>query len=63
MLPFFTSAGVLLPSAPVSSLASSLVMAGFSRSTSAIRRAQAMDRVIIMKIMETIMRDIMIWVM
>ena len=53
ILPFSTTA---------SALAVSLVMAGFSSSTSAIRLAQAMERVIIMNIMETIIKDIKIWV-
>ena len=51
------SAGSAFLSAP------SPVMAGTSPSTSATRLAQAAVRVSIMKIMETIMRDIMIWVM
>ena len=38
------------------------VMAGVSLRTSDTRLAQATVRVSIMKIMETIMRDIMIWV-
>ena len=43
--------------------ASSLVMAGTSCNTSTIRLAQATDRVIIMNIMDTIISEIMIWVM
>ena len=54
MLPFSTAA----PSAAFSS-----VMAGRSSSTSTIRRAQATDRVSIMNTMDTIISDIMIWVM
>ena len=46
------------PSVP----APSSVMAGTSLRTSVTRLAQATVRVSIMKIMETIMRDIMIWV-
>ena len=53
MLPSFTAA---------SALALSSVMAGRSSKTSTIRLAQAMDRVIIMNIMETIIKDIKIWV-
>ena len=48
------------PSVPGSAPLS--VMAGASPRTSATRLAQATVRVSIMKIMETIMRDIMIWV-
>ena len=44
------------------SSAPSSVMAGTSPSTSATRLAQATVRVSIMKIMETIIRDIIIWV-
>ena len=53
MLPSFTAA---------SALALSSVMAGRSSRTSTIRLAQAMDLVIIMNIMETIIKDIKIWV-
>ena len=52
--PFSTSA---------SSRASASVMAGSSASTSATRLPQAMERVIIINIMETIISEIMIWEM
>ena len=63
MLPSRTVAGTVLPLSSCSVTASSLVMAGTSRNTSTIRLAQATDRVIIMNIMDTIISEIMIWVM
>ena len=61
MLPSSTAAGTCRPSPSVSVSAFPSVMAGCSSSTSTMRRAQATERLSIMKIMETIMRDIMIW--
>ena len=52
----------MLPSSTRASMSAfSSVMAGCSSSTSTTRLAQAMERVIIIKIMETIISEIMIW--